>query len=140
MTSARVFSPRVGIRVSTLLLLAAPLCAGGLLAQRPAPRTEQFKQAQPLAFEASGKVASTFEAGQPQPLAMASADFDEDGVADLVVGYGLDKGGVIALLRGNLDALAPQSYQSWLAAGQGHFASPFLPRPALLRCLSRPIC
>lgn len=131
MTSARVFSPRVGIRVSTLLLLAAPLCAGGLLAQRPAPRTEQFKQAQPLAFEASGKVASTFEAGQPQPLAMASADFDEDGVADLVVGYGLDKGGVIALLRGNLDALAPQSYQSWLAAGQGHFASPFLAQAGL---------
>ena len=60
------------------------------------------------------------------PLAMVSGDFDEDGVADLVIGYGLDDGGSIALLRGNGDAIAPQSQASWLAAGRHEDADPFL--------------
>ena len=60
------------------------------------------------------------------PLSMVSGDFDEDGVADLVIGYGLDEGGSIALLRGNRDAIAPQSQASWLAAGRHEDADPFL--------------
>jgi hypothetical protein len=63
---------------------------------------------------------------QSRPLSMVTGDFDEDGVGDLVIGYGLQKGGSIAFLRGNLDAHAPQTHESWLAAGQHQYADPYL--------------
>lgn len=63
---------------------------------------------------------------QPRPLAMVSGDFDEDGVQDLVIGYSLAEGGSIALLRGNRDAIAPQTQASWLAAGRHEYADAFL--------------
>ena len=50
--------------------------------------------------------------GRARPLGLASADYDEDGVADLVIGYGGEKGGIITLLRGNLDALYPNSHEA----------------------------
>src|SRR5215831_8687176 len=65
--------------------------------------------------------------GSAQPLSMVSADFDEDGVQDLVVGYSTPGGGVIAWHRGNLDAFAPQSDASFQAIARGEFPSPFLP-------------
>ena len=42
-----------------------------------------------------------------QPLALASADFDSDGVPDLVSGYAAGNGGIITIHRGNVDALWP---------------------------------
>ena len=119
--------------LSFLLALALTFCADRqAFAQRLASRTTPFQQGQPLPLQFSGETAVAFHAQLPRPLAMASADFDEDGVADLAIGYGLTKGGAIALMRGNLDALAPQSYQSWLDAGQRRYASPFLPRASTI--------
>jgi fimbrial isopeptide formation D2 family protein len=66
------------------------------------------------------------------PLAMASADFDSDGVADLVIGYAHSGGGILALHRGNLDAFAPQSHASWLAIAHELFPSPFLPQAMVI--------
>lgn len=138
MTSARVFCRRIDFPVSTVAsLLTLVLAAGAVLcAQRPAlgstPGAEQFGPIQPLAFEPAGKTAAVFQAQQPRPLSMSSVDFDEDGIPDLIVGYGLKQGGAVALMRGNLDALAPQSEASWLAAGQQHYASPFLPQAGLI--------
>lgn len=63
---------------------------------------------------------------QAQPLSMVTGDFDEDGIGDLVIGYGLPKGGSIAFLRGNLDAHAPQSRESWLAASRHQYSDPYL--------------
>src|SRR6185503_18328739 len=40
-----------------------------------------------------------------KPTALASADFDEDGVPDLVSGYAGLAGGVVTLHRGNVDSL-----------------------------------
>ena len=40
-----------------------------------------------------------FPGEQPRPLSMATGDFDEDGVNDLVIGYALAKGGSIAVLQ-----------------------------------------
>lgn len=42
-------------------------------------------------------------------LSLVAADFDEDGVPDLVVGGGNSNGGVLRLLRGNVDALYPNT-------------------------------
>ena len=44
---------------------------------------------------------------QAQPLALASADFDEDGVPDLIAGYASSNGGgIITVQRGNINATA----------------------------------
>ncbi len=46
-------------------------------------------------------------AGLLEPLALASADFDEDGVPDLVCGYATDSGGILTVHRGNIDSIFP---------------------------------
>ena len=73
-----------------------------------------------------------------QPLSMVSADFDGDGFADLAIGYGLNEGGAIELMRGNPDAVAPRSHASWLAAGRHEFVAPFLAATELIQLPSRP--
>ena len=65
--------------------------------------------------------------GPAQPVALASADLDADGVQDWVAGYSNGENGIIAIRRGNLDAFAPQSEESFDAIGRGDFPSPFLP-------------
>ena len=52
----------------------------------------------------SGNAAQT---GLSTPLALASGDFDEDGVPDLVSGFGEGKAGAITVHRGNVAALWP---------------------------------
>src|SRR5262249_13988854 len=60
-------------------------------------------------------------------LSLASADFDEDGVQDLVCGYGLGRGGVVAVHRGNVDLLYPNSPEAKQRKAAGTFVdSPFL--------------
>lgn len=76
--------------------------------------------------------------GQAQPLSSASADIDEDGVADLLVGYNTPTGGAIVLHRGNLDAFAPQSQASFLAIARSEFPSPFLPNAQVFNVPVRP--
>jgi hypothetical protein len=51
--------------------------------------------------------ANTAQLGQAQPRALASGDFDEDGVPDLVSGFAAGKGGTITVHRGNVNALWP---------------------------------
>jgi hypothetical protein len=63
--------------------------------------------------------------GQGQPVSMAAADLDADGFQDLVVGYSAGGGGFISVHRGNIDAFAPQSDESFQAIGRGEFPSPF---------------
>jgi len=72
------------------------------------------------------------------PLAMASADFDRDGIADLVIGYAHSSGGILAVHRGNLDAFAPQSQASWLAIAHNQFPAPFLPQATLVEVPEAP--
>lgn len=43
------------------------------------------------------------EQQQAEPLSLASADFDEDGVPDLVGGYSGPLSGILSLHRGNVD-------------------------------------
>ncbi|HXU08286.1 MAG TPA: VCBS repeat-containing protein, partial [Blastocatellia bacterium] len=47
------------------------------------------------------------ERNQARPLSLCSADFDEDGVLDLISGYAGPNGGIVTLLRGNVDSLYP---------------------------------
>jgi hypothetical protein len=64
---------------------------------------------------------------QAQPLAMATADFDEDGVPDLVIGYAGAGAGIVSLLRGNVDAIYPNSPEAQSRKAAGTFTEePFL--------------
>src|SRR5215510_4072856 len=107
---------------------------------KPAHTALESGQGRKIYLSESEKLPSTYmgdpgakaslEGGQVQPSTLVSGDFDADGVADLVVGYSRDdgtKGGVLAIHRGNLDAFAPQSEESFRAIGRDEFPSPFLP-------------
>jgi uncharacterized repeat protein (TIGR01451 family) len=63
-----------------------------------------------------------------QPLSLTTGDVDEDGIADLLVGYN----GHVSIQRGNLDAFAPQSDASFQAIGRGQFPTPFLAQSSTL--------
>lgn len=65
--------------------------------------------------------------GAAEPLALAAGDFDEDGVPDLVCGYGIAGGGVVSLRRGNVDSLFPNAPAARERKSRGVFQSaPFL--------------
>ena len=60
--------------------------------------------------------------------ALASADFDEDGVPDLVVGISGDSFGVVVVYPGNLDSIYPNGPQARARRAAGMFSEqPFHP-------------
>ncbi|HET9787320.1 MAG TPA: VCBS repeat-containing protein, partial [Pyrinomonadaceae bacterium] len=46
---------------------------------------------------------------QAEPRSLAAADFDEDGVPDLVTGHVSGKKGIVSLRRGNIDSIYPNT-------------------------------
>ena len=64
------------------------------------------------------------------PLAMVSGDFDLDGTPDLAVGYETATGFQLAVYRGNVDAIFPNSAESARRKADGAFTdAAFLPVP-----------
>ncbi len=61
------------------------------------------------------------------PLSLAAADFDEDGVPDLLAGYSHEGRGIIALRRGNVDSIYPHTPE----AKQREITGTFTPAPFL---------
>ncbi len=57
---------------------------------------------------------------------MVSGDFDEDGIQDLAVGYGVESGGSISVLRGNPEAITPRTQADVLAAAKHEYVNPFV--------------
>ena len=115
--------------VSSLASIAVVACiASGsdvAVAQRMVPAGQQ-RLVPAGQLEGHRRLNLQFQGEKPQPLSMVSGDFDEDGVNDLVIGYGLQQGGSLAFLRGNLDARAPQTKESWAAAGRHEYSEPYL--------------
>jgi len=61
------------------------------------------------------------------PLSLAAADFDEDGMPDVVGGYASADGTMLVLRRGNVDALYPNAPAAQKRKSDGTFtAAPFL--------------
>jgi CSLREA domain-containing protein len=56
----------------------------------------------PTSYRGAAGLEQVLAAGLTVPTALASADFDEDGVPDLIIGYVGPGGGIITLHRGNL--------------------------------------
>src|SRR2546423_171029 len=79
------------------------------------------------AYDGPAELQSAFERNEVKPLALATADFDEDGVPDLVCGYTSAGGGAITLLRGNVDSIYPNAPEAQRRKAVGTFtAAPFL--------------
>ncbi|HKV94335.1 MAG TPA: hypothetical protein VJW20_17435 [Candidatus Angelobacter sp.] len=76
----------------------------------------------------SAAVAGASAPATGQPISLLTADVDEDGTPDLLVGYS----GYLGIQRGNVDAFAPQSDASFQAITHGQFPAPFLPQQAVL--------
>jgi hypothetical protein len=115
----------IGISVAVFVISGA---APTLSAQPPT--TGGFRSGHPLHLQ--------FQGEQPRPLAMVAGDFDEDGVGDLAIGYAISSGGSIVLLHGNLDAHAPQSQESWVAAGRHQYSDPYLQTSKPISIASQP--
>jgi len=90
-----------------------------------------FRNLQPINLREAGSLNSIYTGpaklrdalsqNQTRPLTLASGDFDEDGVADLVCGYASSGGGLLALHRGNIDALFPRSAVAQQHKARGQF-------------------
>ena len=79
------------------------------------------------------------DAGPAQAVALASGDFDEDGVADLISGYTSPDGNVLMLQRGNGDSIFPNSPAARQRRLQGTFSDePFLPSVRVFQAPVRP--
>ncbi|MEW6209571.1 MAG: VCBS repeat-containing protein [Acidobacteriota bacterium] len=76
------------------------------------------------------------EQNEARPLSLASADFDEDGVPDLICGYEHEGRGIVVLHRGNADSIYPNSAEAQQRRASGEFTdAPFL-SPARVFALS----
>ncbi|HEU5415569.1 MAG TPA: VCBS repeat-containing protein, partial [Candidatus Angelobacter sp.] len=115
-----------------LVLKSLPLSAAPFqVPQQTGPRI-WLGQSQPVALQKAGAFApgaGLLEGAAPNAMALASGDFDGDGVMDLAVGYSAGASGFLSIQRGNLDAFAPQSAASFQAIGAGQFPSPFNAQP-----------
>ena len=79
------------------------------------------------------------EPGRGKPVALASADFDRDGIADMVVGYASADRSVITLLRGNVDARFPNSPEAQARQRLNQFTdSPFLAAATVIESPQQP--
>lgn len=65
-----------------------------------------------------------------EPRALASADFDEDGMPDLICGYARSGGGIITLYRGNVDSIFPNSPEAQRRRAYGTFTDSAFLSPA----------
>ncbi|MFY9607363.1 MAG: C25 family cysteine peptidase [Blastocatellia bacterium] len=85
----------------------------------------------PADYQGSARLVPQLRDNQLRPLSLASADFDEDGVQDLVAGYAGTKDGVISIQRGDVDAIFPNTSEAIAhreqlrAPNAGDIQSPF---------------
>jgi hypothetical protein len=78
-------------------------------------------------YDGSAEKQHALELNSARPTTLAAADFDEDGIPDLVCGYEDRKGGFFALHRGNVDAIYANSVAAQQRRANGSFTnSPFL--------------
>jgi hypothetical protein len=85
------------------------------------------------AYEGEARLVEALENNQARPLSLASADFDEDGVLDLVSGYAGPGGGIATLLRGNVDSIYPNAPGTLAGAMRPRNQRPAVPSPASMR-------
>jgi uncharacterized repeat protein (TIGR01451 family) len=63
----------------------------------------------PVAYQGGAQAMAAMSDQRAQPVALATADFDEDGTPDLAAGYAGAGGGIVVLQRGDADAVYPNT-------------------------------
>ncbi len=86
-------------------------------------------------FAGASDLRFEFENNQIRSLSLAAADFDDDGMPDIVTGYANDKGGTASFMRGNVDAVYPNSAEAKERKAQGEFTDASFLSPAKLFAL-----
>jgi hypothetical protein len=85
------------------------------------------------------KLVRELGAGGSRPLSLASADLDEDGVPDLVTGLAIGNEGIIAVYRGNVDSIYPNTPEAQARKREASFTdAPFLSPARLFAVPSTP--
>src|SRR5688572_12308617 len=74
---------------------------------------------QSMRFHGPEPLVAALAANRARPLTLATADFDEDGVADVACGYGLGGAGAVALFRGNVDSIYPYAPEAQRRRAEG---------------------
>jgi hypothetical protein len=78
-------------------------------------------------YAGESRLVETLETNKARPLSLSSADFDEDGVPDLIGGYAGPSGGIVTLLRGNVDSIYPNAPGARQRRSEGRFTdAPFI--------------
>src|SRR5262245_4845204 len=85
--------------------------------------------AAPAQYQGSAHLVQQLKTNQMRPLSVASADFDEDGVPDLVCGYAGDGGGAISIQRGDSDTIYPNTAESIQHRAELHASFGGVPSP-----------
>jgi CSLREA domain-containing protein len=117
---------------------------GGRITVRPANRGNPAVNLQdgvelPPADSVAVEIHQAFKEGLAQPCALDSADFDEDGMPDLILGYSRPGGGLLSLYRGNLGSVYTNHAQAQQQkAINGQEVSAFLSPPRLIELAHTP--
>jgi len=79
------------------------------------------------AYDGADERVGALAKSDAEPVSLAAADFDEDGMPDLVTGYALPSGGMLTLHRGNVDSVYPTTEGARRRKAEGTFSDvPFL--------------
>jgi len=81
-------------------------------------------------YVGSDDAVNTIQNNLAEPLALTSADFDEDGVPDVISSYAGPNGGIATLHRGNGDSISPNSPEAQRHKAAGTFTNSPLLSPA----------
>src|SRR5688572_19047839 len=73
----------------------------------------------PASYEATAELRAALENNLAQPRALAAADFDQDGVLDLISGYEYQNRGIVTVSRGNIESAYPNSPEAQLRLSNG---------------------
>ncbi len=128
---------------NVVALSEKPLELAGVDTEPAAPRTRPRPDIREGSFSLSVArevpLGHALDAGPAQAIALASGDFDEDGVADLISGYTSPDGNVLTLHRGNVDSIFPHSPAARQRRVEGTFSDePFLPSVRVFQAPVRP--
>jgi hypothetical protein len=90
-------------------------------------------------YSGEATLISQVQGGQARPLSLAAADLDGNGVPDLLSGFASQGGGILAVYRGNVDSIYPNSPQALARKRSGTFTdAPFLSPARLFELPSAP--
>src|SRR5919197_666580 len=81
-------------------------------------------------FTGNAQLVNALEQNTTHPLAVTTADFDEDGMPDLACGYDNANSGILTFYRGNVDAVYPNSPEAQQRKKRGEFTDEAFLSPA----------